>query len=298
MADALALLAELEKEDKTQKTKHAKSKSTQSFATGRRSNSRTSARPTARPSTRPTSRQSTRPLPVPAPAPPSPPRARSRAADNLTPNFTTPQYSYASSERSPSQGPDSRRVSFVETIRPPTWRFRIATKTDSLASGFPFDPRLHKFGVTDAEWYRFNNEIIETARVPGSSWTWPFHRKDVIKRIKKDLLYEGDLKRILKRWNKDFRRKRFQVWLELPNSKGEKDTVGDGDGDTREEQSKLEVRRFKIIITPNAERAGSVYSRSSSLTRSVSGEAASLQRNLSSDSTSKVETVQEGIAKG
>ena len=61
---------------------------------------------------------------------------------------------------------------------------------------------------------------------------------------------------------------------------GEREVVGD----TKEEkaQAKLESRRFRMVITPNAEKtASSIYSRSSSLTRSVTGEgAATTAKNI------------------
>jgi len=192
--------------------------------------------------------------------------------------------SYARSERSPSQGPDSRRasrISFADLPRP-THRLQIPTKTESLAGGFPFDPRLNKYGVTEDEWHRFASELVDAADVPGPSWAWAFNRKEVIKRIKKELQYEGELKRVLRRWNRGFKRKGFQAWLELPASKGDKVYQGD-EWDSKEdmEQAKRDAKRFRIVVTPAHEKAPSVYSRSSSLTRSVSGEGLTRSRSTS-----------------
>lgn len=86
-----------------------------------------------------------------------------------------------------------------------------------------------------------------------------------MRRLNRELQYDGDVKRTLKKWNKLFKQQRFQAWLELPGQKSE-DLVGN---DIHE---KVNVKRFRIVITPNSERAPSVYSRSSSLTRSVTGE--------------------------
>lgn len=89
------------------------------------------------------------------------------------------------------------------------------------------------------------------------------------------MLYESSkLMRELKRWNKLFRRQGFQVVLELP---GQNTKMGDG-WETEEEKKQLRTisKRFRILITPNAEKGAgvSIYSRNSSLTKAISGEGA------------------------
>lgn len=125
--------------------------------------------------------------------------------------------------------------------------------------------------------------------VPVLSWTWTFHKSKVLKGVKRQMLYESsDIQRELRRWNKLFKRQGFQASLELPNSnrEGEKERGGEREvvGDTKEEKerAKLEAKRFCIVITPNAQKSqGSIYSRSSSLTRSISGEGlATTSRNV------------------
>lgn len=80
--------------------------------------------------------------------------------------------------------------------------------------------------------------------------------------------------REIKRWNKLFRRQGFQVVLELP---GQNTKMGDG-WETEEEKKQLRTisKRFRILITPNAEKGAgvSIYSRNSSLTKAISGEGA------------------------
>lgn len=89
------------------------------------------------------------------------------------------------------------------------------------------------------------------------------------------LQYLGDVSRCLKKWNKLFKIQRFQAWLELPGQKSD-DLPGNADGE------KVNIKRFRIVITPVTEkRAPSVYSRNSSMTRSVTGEGvtAAMARN-------------------
>jgi hypothetical protein len=62
-----------------------------------------------------------------------------------------------------------------------------------------------------------------------------------------------------------FKIQRFQAWLELP---GEKSAPLPGN----DEHEVVDVKKFRILVTPSKERAPSVYSRSNSLTASVSGE--------------------------
>jgi len=107
---------------------------------------------------------------------------------------------------------------------------------------------------------------------------WRVHKREVVNKIKKELQYEGDFKRLLNAWNKkNFRVRGFTVSVELPGAPKYRDE------DTEEERelARKEAKKFRICITPNSERTASVYSRSSSLTRSVTGEGASLQRKES-----------------
>lgn len=213
--------------------------------------------------------QNIRPRPQSVP----PPAARPDTAQ--TPP-DTPHDSDNFSLRSTSVGGDSRRVSFAEAPRPQGRRIRLPTRGDSLSSGFTYDAKLNKWGVTEAEWEKFSDSLVDACEVPGPSWMWNFRRKEVVARIKKELQYDGDLKRELRRWNKDFKKRGFQVWLELPSSKGEKGDrdlelaiEADGKG---EKQAKREARRFRVVVSTTNEKGSSVYSRSSSLTRSVTGE--------------------------
>ncbi|KAF8866563.1 hypothetical protein BDZ45DRAFT_667824 [Acephala macrosclerotiorum] len=184
-------------------------------------------------------------------------------------------------ERSPSVA-STRRISFVDLPRPAAIqrRLRIPTKGASLASGFPFDPKLNKYGVGEKEWKDFSDAIIDAAELPKrATWAWRFHKNDVVKKMKRELQYEGDFKRILNAWNRHFRKKGFQVSLELPGVAKIRET------DTPEEQelARSEAKFFRLCVTPNAEKAGSIYSRTSSLTRSVTGEGNSIKTPIHSD---------------
>ncbi len=91
----------------------------------------------------------------------------------------------------------------------------------------------------------------------------------VYKKMKRELQYEGgDFKRTLNRWNSMFKQKRFTVSLELPGP------LRPREEDTEEEKAELarQEKLYRMVITPTGERAGSMYSRTSSLTRSVTGE--------------------------
>jgi hypothetical protein len=139
--------------------------------------------------------------------------------------------------------------------------------------------------VSEEMWKHFSREIIDAAEIPGPSWVWRLHKRSVINRIKKDLVYESDLKSTLKKWNRLFSdRHGFKAYLKPPDPKGEENINDEDIGDTEAErqQAILMARRFRIVINSNTERAASVYSRSSSMTRSVSGEATAVQ-NRSSD---------------
>jgi hypothetical protein len=191
--------------------------------------------------------------------------------DSLQP----PSTAHSNGERSPSVGADSRRISFADPPRPDIRRLWIPTKTDSLASGFVYDPRLNKYNVAETQWARFSDALVETAEVPGPIWTWRFYRSRVIARVRKELQYDGDLKRCLKQWNRDFKKQGFMVWLELPTQRGEQDKSDELVGETKElkDQAKRDAKRFRLVVGSNTDAGSiSIYSRNSSLTRSISGE--------------------------
>jgi hypothetical protein len=94
---------------------------------------------------------------------------------------------------------------------------------------------------------------------------WTFRKSKIIARIKRDLQYNGDISAVFKKWNRVFKIQRFQAWLELP---GEKSPLLPGN----DENEFVDVKKFRVLVTPNKDRAPSVYSRSNSLTRSISGE--------------------------
>jgi len=97
--------------------------------------------------------------------------------------------------------------------------------------------------------------------------------------MKRELQYEGDFKRILNAWNRHFRKKGFQVSLELPGVA----KIRPEDSPEEQELARAEAKFFRMCVTPNAEKAGSIYSRTSSLTRSVTGEGASVKTPIHSD---------------
>lgn len=123
----------------------------------------------------------------------------------------------------------------------------------------------------------------------GSSLLWPLRKTEVIKKIKKELQYEGDFKRLLNAWNKkNFRVRGFTVSVELPGPPKYREE----DTEEEREMARKEAKRFRICITPNSERGGSVYSRSSSLTRSVTGEGANMQQRASSMDADELSTTE------
>ncbi|CZS94441.1 uncharacterized protein RAG0_04435 [Rhynchosporium agropyri] len=179
-----------------------------------------------------------------------------------------------SSNRSPSVTPSvisNRRISFVAPEVPHSTqrRLRIPTKTASLASGFVWDPKLTKYGVSEKEWEKFTEDILRAAALPKrAKIMWSLVKQDVIDKIKRDLDFNGDVKTELKEWSAHFRQKGFTVGLELPGK------VKEREDETFEERQLAEsyAKFFRVVITPNAERSASIYSRNSSLTRSITGE--------------------------
>lgn len=190
-------------------------------------------------------------------------------------------------ERPQSRG-DGRRISFGSTPRPDKkFVFSIPTKNEPLSSGFQWDGRLAlRYGVSEEMWKHFSREVLDAVEVPGPSWTWRIHKRNVIKRIKKDLVYESDLKSTLKKWNRLFsNRHGFKAYLKVPDERGEEDISDEdvGNDEAERQQALLNARRFRIVINSNTEKASSVYSRSSSVTRTVSGEATAVQKQVAAD---------------
>ncbi|KAG4434327.1 hypothetical protein IFR05_010205 [Cadophora sp. M221] len=180
-------------------------------------------------------------------------------------------------DRSPSVV-SNRRISFVATEPPPPIqrRLRIPTKTASLASGFVWDPKLTKYNVSEREWEKFSEDVIHAAALPKrAKLMWALVRQDVIDKLKRDLDFNGDVKTEMKQWSAHFRQKGFTVGLELPGK------VKERDDETFEERQLAEsyAKFFRVVITPNAERSASIYSRNSSLTRSVTGEGLATNRS-------------------
>ncbi|KAE8447469.1 hypothetical protein EG329_010742 [Mollisiaceae sp. DMI_Dod_QoI] len=262
MSDILAALEQLDdlEKEKRRKPTNTKYRNPLTSSNARKSSQRTGREPRAR----------------------STPDSRAQSSQSTKQNhLSVSPGTHTDGERSPSVA-STRRISFVDTPRPAPVqrRLRIPTKSASLASGFPFDPKLNKYGVGEKEWKDFSDAIIDAAELPKrATWAWRFHKNDVIKKMKRELQYEGDFKRILNAWNRHFRKKGFQVNLELPGVAKIRET------DTPEEQelARSEAKFFRLCVTPNAEKAGSIYSRTSSLTRSVTGEGASVRTPVHSD---------------
>lgn len=180
-------------------------------------------------------------------------------------------------------------------------RFEIPTKNDSLSSGFPFHPRLYDLKVTHDQWSLFSSDLVNAAKLTLSedflSWasgitagtiTSPFlfvlgpvagyytgrlvHRKTVVKTVKERLGQEGDIRSVLRRWNKDtFEEKGFQAWLELPLDPKQlnKDEVmvdAPGDAKAKKKAAKKAARRFRIIIVPSGDQVTTEAESSSGIT--------------------------------
>lgn len=266
MADILAAFDELENEERAQKTAAQRNERNAKGRKGSHSSGR-SGRPRSR-----TSNKASNSLPPPVIGTgrltPIPPKALQTLAAEHPPNSRE------------SSRDDGRRISFAEPQRPQARRLYIATKTASLASGFPYTKKLLKYGVMQSEWEAFSEEVVEAANVPPPIWAWFMHRKEVMRKIKKELQYEGDFKRVLRKWNKHFKVKGFQAWLELPIAKGEPirsqsadpEDSSDEDKEKAKRDEKKNSKRFRMVVSSNVEKGSSVYSRTSSLTRSVSGE--------------------------
>jgi hypothetical protein len=154
---------------------------------------------------------------------------------------------------------------------------RILTKTNYLGSGFKYDEALGRYGVNEASWNRFSDDIVNAANLSKSDKMLWFSRKaDVAKKVKKDLMYESSqIKAELKAWNASFKSKGFSVNLEVP------DTPKFKDGMTEEEKQNMrkEAKFFRVVLNPGQEKGGSIYSRTSSLNRSIRGEGTARRRS-------------------
>ncbi|KAM3070192.1 hypothetical protein ACMFMG_003769 [Clarireedia jacksonii] len=215
--------------------------------------------------------------PIPKPRPTSLPPGPSQSVSYTTParptrsTATTPRTSNEYSDRSRSQGPDSRRVSFAEPRRPGVRPATVFTKNDALSSGFPFLPKLNKYGFSEREWTEFNHALLEAADVAKiGRLGWVMKKDKICTRIRKDLQYGGDIKSFLAKWNKGFRKRGFMVLFELPS-----DTPMIEPGATPEEikQAKKDAKRFRLIVQPGNTSSASIYSRGS-MAESMSREGA------------------------
>ncbi|KAF7882694.1 uncharacterized protein EAF02_006057 [Botrytis sinoallii] len=214
-----------------------------------------------------------------------------------------PSIAYNSPDYDPTQAPpylmdpysqevDSQdNISINQTLTStpsfPITKLVIPTRTDSLASGFPFHQRLYDYRVSHDEWHLFTHEIVKAASLTIQedwvAWTagistgvlstgilvfgGPFagyytgrsvHRKKVVEKVKDGLMHEGSLRATLHKWNdQSFRGKGFQAWLELPSVKGEVNGENDQEESNKKcskkekNLKKKEQRRFRIIIIPN-----------------------------------------------
>lgn len=146
----------------------------------------------------------------------------------------------------------------------------VPTKESVPSSGFPYNPKLHKYGVSEHEWSQFTKEILDT--LPSSkSLSWRWKRGKIIATVKRDLQYESPLKSALRQWNKGFRRRGFSVYLEIPVEKDLNDDEVPGDTKEEKKQAKKDAKKFRFLIGAGNSSSSSVYSRTS-LAESVSRE--------------------------
>lgn len=162
-----------------------------------------------------------------------------------------------------------RRISFVEPPPPPSTRrrLRLTTKGNSILNGFEYDPTLGtKYHVGEDEWNHFSDAIIKEARIPRRArYAWFFHKNNIIKRIKRDLQYNGDISSCISAWNRmDFRKKGFEVSLELPGPPKIRSDMSEEEKAIIKKQAPF----FRLVLTPTSEKGQSIYvqSRTNSMT--------------------------------
>jgi hypothetical protein len=254
-----------------------------SLAEATRRNARQSPRP-PRPQSQPVSRAPSR---NGATTPTAPLRSDTHLSPNVSPRVSRSISIVDQSTRSQSQGAESRRISFADAPRATTrFQVKIASKNDSLSSGFPYDgQKLIKYDVSAKEWNHFSGEVVVACDAHHyNAITWPLARSKVIKKVRNDLKYgsgpdPGDVSKIFRKWNRLFRRQGFQAWLELPSEEGAEELGRSTAGMNKEEQKQAqkEAKRFRIVISPLDGKGGSIYSKSS-IRGSVSGEVSLMKR--------------------
>jgi hypothetical protein len=163
---------------------------------------------------------------------------------------------------------------------------KIATKDNSLSSGFPYDAqKLIKYEVSSKEWSHFSGEVVVACDAHHyNKATWPFARAKVISRVRQDLQYgqgpnPGEVSKVFRKWNRLFRRQGFQAWMELPDEEKAEELGRSTAGMNKEEQKRAqkEAKRFRIVISPLDNKGGSIYSKSS-IRGSVGGEGGLVKR--------------------
>ncbi|KAI1003469.1 hypothetical protein K3495_g4736 [Podosphaera aphanis] len=272
--DVLAALDSLDKEEK-----RSKGGTNNKFVDPIKDSSRHRRPRSLDPSSRPSTRGQTRPATSQSYKPSiSRNLSYSESSIKLSSDSRSPSPSHLSvskTDRSSSVTSTGRRISFVEPPPPPSTRrrLRLTTKGASLLNGFEYDPTLAtKYHVSEDEWNHFSDAIIKEARIPKRArYAWLFHKNDVIKRMKRDLQYNGDVSACISAWNRmDFRKKGFEVSLELPGQAKIRDDMSEEEKATIKKQAPF----FRLVLTPTTEKGQSIYlqSRSNSLTASIAGE--------------------------
>ncbi|POS83451.1 hypothetical protein EPUL_006004, partial [Erysiphe pulchra] len=219
----------------------------------------------SRPASRPETKNQTRP-----------PTSHSSQTTNTRPpsqfsseSLSASHLSIGRTERSCSVTSTVRRISFVEPPPPPSTRrrLRLTTKGNSILNGFEYDPTLAtKYHVGEDEWNHFSDAIIKEAKIPRRArYAWFFHKNNIIKRIKKDLQYNGEISSCISAWNRmDFRKKGFEVSLELPGPPKFRSDMSEEEKAIIKKQAPF----FRLVVTPTSEKGQSIYvqSRTNSMT--------------------------------
>lgn len=276
--DVLAALDSLDKEEKRSKggTNNKFVDPIKDSSSHRRRSFDPSSRPTTRSQNRPTTSHSTNASIYTYTNPPSSrPQSHSDSNVQSLKSESLSNVSINRGERSGSITSTVRRISIVEPPPPPSTRrrLRLTTKGASFLTGFEYDPTLAtKYHVGEDEWNNFSDAIIKEARIPRRArYAWFFHKNNVIKQIKRDLQYNGDVSACISAWNRmDFRRKGFEVSLELPGPPKFRSDMSEDEKCIIKKQAPF----FRLVLTPTTEKGQSIYvqSRSNSLTASISGE--------------------------